>query len=91
MRPTPASPIWRHAKAKLGWAYVLVRVIDLEAKTDEIQIVEPRADCSDLQLHGSTVIRPEVDLEEAERAEIVRRCDEAWTEEKQPLPWPTFS
>lgn len=75
----PADP-WLEERSRAG-LNTLVRVIDVDAGTQEFRILNPqdRNDLSDLEFNGRTVILPaEEHRTPAQLAEIVNRFDELY-------------
>jgi hypothetical protein len=80
----PTDP-WARARAKVP-GYGLLRIIDLDAGTDQFRILRPRREdtadkvaagqCDDQLLDGCTLITPEAVRTPAEVAAIVAAADE---------------
>jgi len=70
---------WTHQRAWWG-GYSLLRIIDLDAGTDEFVVLRPKglADFRDLEWNGRTLILPERARTLYETAEILGRADERY-------------
>jgi hypothetical protein len=77
----PADP-WAHQRARVGWN-TLVRVINVDADSQEFLILSPQPDLRDLEFDGATVILPEAPRTAAEAAEILARFDARYFSDPQ--------
>jgi hypothetical protein len=70
---------WDDVRARHPEGTHLLRVIDLEAKTQRFELVKPQDALGDYDLDGCTVVRPEASgRSAAELAAIIRDYDAAW-------------
>jgi hypothetical protein len=87
MSEAPINP-WIVERARVP-GYSLLRVIDLEAGTQEFRILRPKLekdDFADLMLDGCTLIHTTRALEHEERLQVIRQFDEAWRKQNAASP-----